>query len=241
MLGQIVIAPDRRWGVTLEEGELLGLRVMRAQMGWGGLGSEKRAFRAGTLLAKRRVRRVLAPRGFPYWQALYRAGLRAVDPTPMLQALAGELVMKVLELDGKRPERSVVALRGRRADRNAEQTARWLSQRVRGIILSFPQGGADLEAALRREYGLPVRPDGEQVDVAVRLHPDTADSGTRVFNLWGNRLDLCGLTLGIDGVRDNISLELMEALWETGHLPREKITIRNGMNHGSTGDFGPLS
>ena len=164
--------------------------------------------------------RVLAPPEFPHWELLEARGLRQVDPLPFLRFYAGELALAALLREGVAPQRGTVALRGRRVDRDMVRAAEFLCPRVRELAVSARQGGEELSAWLRREYGMPVRPDGEGITAAVRFDETAPGGGGRELSLYGGAPRLAGVRPRAAALAegDQEDLPLLAALWETGRL-----------------------
>ena len=198
--------------------ERWGLPVWQVQVRPGGWREKGRLRAAARRLARHGVRRALAPPEFAHWALLREQGLRPVDPVPFLRFYAGELALAALARRGVPPRLGAVALRGRRADRDMVRAAEFLCPRVRALAISAPQGGAELADWLRREYGVPVCPDGPEAGAAVCFDGAASAGGD-----WELILDgvprLAGLRpraadLGVEGE----NLPLLAALWETGRL-----------------------
>ena len=164
--------------------------------------------------------RVLAPPEFPHWELLEARGLRRVDPLPFLRFYAGELALAVLLREGIAPQRGTVALRGRRVDRDMVRAAEFLCPRVRELAVSARKGGEELSSWLRREYGMPVRPDGEGITAAIRFDKDAPAGGGRELFLYGGAPQLVGVRPRAAALAegDQEDLPLLAALWETGRL-----------------------
>ena len=143
-----------------------------------------------------------------------------MDPLPFLRFYAGELVLAALLREGVAPQRGTVALRGRRVDRDMVRAAEFLCPRVRELAVSARQGGEELSAWLRREYGMPVRPDGEGIIAAVRFDETAPGGGGRELSLYGGALQLAGVRPRAAALEegDREDLPLLAALWETGRL-----------------------
>lgn len=216
MLGQLVFDPDGR--ERAERREVYGLTVLQVQVRPGGWLEKGRLRRGGKHLARAGVRRVLAPQGFDQWPALERWGLRRVDPVPFLRFHAPQVVLAALNRRGIVPETATVALRGQRVDRDMARAAQLLCPLVREVAISAPQGGEELSLWLRREYGLPVRPDGSEVSLAVYFDPQGAEEGDLL--LWGAEPKLGEVTAQASGLalEDREDLSLLTALWETGKI-----------------------
>lgn len=193
------------------------LEVSLRPCGWRERGRVRAAARR---LGRQGIVRVLAPPEFLHWELLEARGLRQVDPLPFLRFYAGELALAALRREGVAPQRGTVALRGRRVDRDMVRAAEFLCPRVRELAVSARQGGEELSAWLRREYGMPVRPDGEGVTAAVRFDETAPGGGGRELSLYGGAPRLAGVCPRAAALEegDREDLPLLAALWETGRL-----------------------
>lgn len=216
MLGQLVFDPEGR--ERPERRDLYGLTVLHLGVRPGGWREKGRLQRGAKRLARAGVRRVLTAPDFAQWSRLERWGLRRVEPTPFLRFHAPQIALAALDRRGIAPERAVVALRGQRADGDMARCAQLLCPLVRQVAVSAPQGGEELSAWLRREYGLPVQPDGAEVSLAVYFDPAGAGEGDLL--LWGEHPRLCGVVPRAAGLaqEDRENLGILTALWETGRL-----------------------
>lgn len=227
MLGQIVYGA--RGDGRPRRGELAGLAVWRAEVPREGLWAGWRLRRAAGLLARAGVGRVLVPGDFSGWEALARRGLGPVDPLPFLRAHGGELALAALAAGGIPAGEGTVALRGQRVDRDMVRAAEFLCPRVRELAISAPVGGGELAGWLRREYGMPVCPDGGGPHAAVRFHPETEPSGEFILDLFGSNPGLAGLRMKSPEVElpegdPAAGLSLMAALWEAGKIQNLEFT-----------------
>lgn len=225
MLGQLIL--ERNGGGRAERGELYGLTVLRARAdpeGWLGRG---RLRRAGRALRRSGAVRTLTPVGFAQWELLEACGLAPVDPLPFLRAQGAALALGALERQGLTPDREAVRLQALRADRELVRAAVELCPRVRHLVIDAPQGGRELAAWLRREFGVPVLPEGEGAAVALRFGPGTERETGVSLSLYGGRPDLAGLRVAAPGLdqEDRERLPLLAALWEAGRLPPERVKI----------------
>lgn len=218
MLGELVFRPDGRG--RPEKRDRYGMRVLQIGIRPNGWWEERRVRAAAHKLARQGVRRVLVPKQFPYREQFVRLGLREVDPLSFLRWHSGELAVAALEQDGVRPHQGIVALRGARAERDMIHAVQQLCQQVRGVAISAPVGGAELAERLRREYGLPVHPDGGEVSVVICFDSSASKQGKRVITLYGTSPDLAGVIPRSPGVawEEQTDLCLLAALWETGRL-----------------------
>ena len=227
MLGQLVF-DGGRGGPRLAL--LYGLPVLRCQADPEGFWGERRLKRAGRSLCAGGAVRALVPAGFDRWPLLLKLGLRPVDPGAFLRAQAAPLAASLLERQGLAPDRTTVALRGRRADGEMLRAALALCPRVRRLTISAPQGGEELAAWLRREYGLPVLPADAPAQAALLLQPGTEPEDANpcpALTLFGPEPDLAGLRLSAPDLAptDREDLPLLSALWEGGRLGPEQLKI----------------
>ncbi len=83
--------------------------------------------------------------------------------------------------------------------------------------------GRSCPSGLRREYGLPVQPDGAQVSLAVYFDGEGAGEGDLL--LWGPNPQLWGVVPRAPGLmeEDQEDLGLLTALWETGKLGSDAL------------------
>ena len=157
--------------------ERYGLPLLEVPLRPGGWRERGRVRAAARRLRRQGIVRVLAPPEFPYWELLEARGLRRVDPLPFLRFYAGELALAALRREGVAPQRGTVALRGRRVDRDMVRAAEFLCPRVRELAVSARQGGEELSAWLRREYGMPVRPGRRSRRPSGLMRPPPAEGG----------------------------------------------------------------
>ena len=225
MLGRLTLGPGGRGGA--EAGSLYGLPVLRARADPEGFWGERRLRRAGRALRRGGALRVLVPGGFGRWPLLTALGLRPVETESFVRAQSAPLALADLERRGQDPSRAAVALRGLRADRAMVRAATALCPRVRRLIIDAPGGGAELAAWLRREFGVPILPPGEQGALALRFHPAGLRGEEPAMALYGPVPDLGGLSLSAPALaeEDRDDLPLLAALWEGGKLPPEAIKI----------------
>ena len=227
MLGQLVFDGGRGGP---QRALLYGLPVLRCQADPEGFWGERRLKRAGRSLCAGGAVRALVPAGFDRWPLLLKLGLRPVDPGAFLRAQAAPLAASLLERQGLAPDRATVALRGRRADEEMLRAALALCPRVRRLTISAPQGGEELAAWLRREYGLPVLPADAPAQAALLLQPGTEPEDANpcpALTLFGPEPDLAGLRLSAPDLAptDREDLPLLSALWEGGRLGPEQLKI----------------
>lgn len=227
MLGQLVFDGGRGGP---RRALLYGLPVLRCHTDPEGFWGERRLKRAGRSLCAGGAVRALVPAGFDRWPLLLKLGLRPVDPGAFLRAQAAPLAASLLERQGLAPDRATVALRGRRADGEMLRAALALCPRVRRLTISAPQGGEELAAWLRREYGLPVLPADAPAQAALLLQPGTEPEDANpcpALTLFGPEPDLAGLRLSAPDLAptDREDLPLLSALWEGGRLGPEQLKI----------------
>lgn len=227
MLGQLVFDGGRGGP---QRALLYGLPVLRCQADPEGFWGERRLKRAGRSLCAGGAVRALVPAGFDRWPLLLKLGLRPVDPGAFLRAQAAPLAASLLERQGLAPDRATVALRGRRADGEMLRAALALCPRVRRLTISAPQGGEELAAWLRREYGLPILPADAPAQAALLLQPGTEPEDANpcpALTLFGPEPDLAGLRLSAPDLAptDWEDLPLLSALWEGGRLGPEQLKI----------------
>lgn len=227
MLGQLVFDGGRGGP---QRALLYGLPVLRCQADPEGFWGERRLKRAGRSLCAGGAVRALVPAGFDRWPLLLKLGLRPVDPGAFLRAQAAPLAASLLERQGLAPDRATVALRGRRADGEMLRAALSLCPRVRRLTISAPQGGEELAAWLRREYGLPILPADAPAQASLLLQPGTEPEDANpcpALTLFGPEPDLAGLRLSAPDLAptDREDLPLLSALWEGGRLGPEQLKI----------------
>lgn len=223
MLGQLILTPHGR-GNPAAVG-LYGLPVLRSEVDRSGFWGERRLRRAGRALRRAGALRVLAPEDLlPLLEDL---GLRRVDPGPFVRAQSAPLALTALERRGQAPDRAAVALRGLRADRDMLRAAEALCPKVRGLVIDAPRGGRELARWLRREYGVPILPEGEQGQAALVFQAGCPRREEVTLELFGPRPRLAGLTLTVPRLEeeDREDLSLLAALWEGGRLRQEDIKI----------------
>lgn len=225
MVGQLLITPRGRG--KMEECRLYGLPVLRAEVDSSGFWGERRLRGAGKRLRMGGAFRVLAPPDFDRWPLLERFGLRRVNPELFIRAQAAPLALAALERRGLAPDRAAVALRGLRADRDFLRTAEELCPKVRSLIIDAPRGGRELAQWLRREYGVPILPEGERGQAALVFETGCPRREETALELFGPRPRLAGLTLSVPRLEegDREDLPLLAALWEGGQLRPGDIKI----------------
>lgn len=225
MLGQIVYTAEKQGKVRLNESRVLGLPVLQVPLNPDGYWAKRRLRKAGKLLRRAGIRRVLVPEEFGDWSILESCALQEIDTAPFLRAHAGQLALAALRRCGEAPQRSAVAIRGIRADRDVVNAARELCPQVRDMCISVLQGGEQLSEHLRWEYGAAVCPDHAFVDAAVRFDPRTWERGSAVLDLFAPSPGLCGGAIAIAGAErgQQQSLALLAALWEVGKVHKRDL------------------
>lgn len=221
LFGRLVFAEEGRERV--ERREVYGLPVLQVQVRPGGWMEKGRLRRGTKRLAQAGIRRVLVPQGFAQWPILAHWDLRPVDPVPFLRFYAPQIILAALKRQKIASHTATVALRGQRVDRDMARCAQLLCPLVRQVAVSAPQGGEELSRWLRREYGLPVQPDGAQVSLAVYFDGEGAGEGDLL--LWGPNPQLWGVVPRAPGLmeEDQEDLGLLTALWETGKLGSDAL------------------
>ena len=225
LIGQLVISPGGRGKAA--SGRLYGLPVLRAETDPGGFWGAHRLRRAARGLRRGGVLRVLTPPDFDSWPALAGCGLRPVETERFVRAQSVSLALAALQRQGLVPGRSTVALRGLRADRDMARTAAALCPLVRGLVIDAPRGGGELALWLRREFGVPILPEGERGEVALSFQEGCPVPEEASLELWGPRPRLAGLRLSAPELEeaDRENLPLLAALWEGGRLAPQDIKI----------------
>ena len=212
MLGRIVWGEGRK--IKLENRRLLGLPLLTLELPMRTRGQERRVKKGARLLIEQRVTRVLTPPDFPLWPLLLEQGLRPVDTQALRCALAPAWVRAALAARGVRPEAAVLLLTGARESPDMARVAHQLCPLARNLVIDVPGGGA-LAARLRREYGLPILP-ARAVRADLILHFDPGPILEGAEYTWE----------GIVLPPDSEALPLLSALWESGRVKTEEITIR---------------
>ena len=225
MLGQIVYSTQGHGRLYLEEATVHGLPMLRAAIDPGSCWAKHRLKKAGKLLGRAGVRRVLVPQGFAEWEVLEKFSLRRVDPMPFFKAHAAPLAVAELRRQGREPGQCAVALRAIRTDREVVQAAQELCAQVRDVCISVPKGGAQLSDRLRWEYGVAVRPDYGCVPAAVRFDSRTWDQGAAVVDLFPPGPDLQSIQVRLKGLNEteNEHFPLLAALWEGGKVKKDDL------------------
>lgn len=225
MVGQLMLSSGGRG--KPERGRLYGLSVLRVETDPEGFWGEHRLKKALRGLRRGGALRVLAPREFDQWSALRAAGLTPVNTESFVRAQSAPLALEALERRGLAPDRSTVALRGIRAGREMTRAAVELCPRVRRLVVAAPNGGRELAQWLRQEFGIPVLPEGEAGEVALRFQAECPAWEDTSLELYGPTPDLAGLTLCAPGLEaeDRDNLPLLSVLWEGGKLGQKDIKI----------------
>ena len=205
---------SKRRNVMAEEIRLLGLPVMLLYLPERLRGRERKMSKALARLTRQRVSRLLVPPEFEYWSLCIRTGLYPVDTRALCCVLAPVWVDTVLRAKGNRPEQAVLRLCGTRENSDMERVARSLCPLVRNLIIDVP-GKGELAARLRREFGLPVSPmQSTRIDLTLCFDPGPVLKGAK-YSLRGCLLP-----------RECEILPLLSALWESGRIQTEEITLQ---------------
>lgn len=216
------------WG-GLQMEERYGLHLVASRVDPDGWFAKGRLQRAARGMSRRGVRRVLVPSGFGQWEQLEFWNLIPVCPAPLVRYKAGETGLAALERLGASPDRSTVALRAGRADRDMVRAACALCPHVRNLIIDAPRGGRELAAWLRREFGIPILPPGEQGTVALRFEvgEEGEEGEEHTLHLYGQQPDLKGVTFFVPSLaeEERKDLPLLTLLWERGRLQGEELKI----------------
>lgn len=225
MVGQLMLSHRGRG--RPEPGRLYGLSVLRVETDPEGFWGEYRLKKALRGLRRGGALRVLAPREFDRWSVLSGLGLRPVETEAFVRAQSAPLALKALERRGLAPDRSTVALRGIRAGREMTRAAVELCPKVRRLVVAAPNGGRELAQWLRREFGVPILPEGEAGELALRFQAECPAWEDTALELYGPVPQLAGLTLLAPGLEaeDREDLHLLSVLWEGGKLGRKDIKI----------------
>lgn len=230
MVGYVSFHGEKRPKLELAWEERSGLALLRAAVAApAGLGErrlERRVDKAAGRLRQRGVRRVLAEPEDPWWPVFGAHGLEPVEAGPLAQAMAGPLVLAALARQGCPPGQATVALTGRRVSRPMFRAAEDLCGKVRRLAVAAPEGGAELAAYLRAEFGLPVL-EGEEArgaQVTAAFSPEGASGGGTVLRLWGPDPGLGGLRLS-RRAEEGENIRLLTLLWENGGVREGEIAV----------------
>ena len=205
---------SKRRNVMAEEIRLLGLPVMLLYLPERLRGRERKMSKALARLTRQRVSRLLVPPEFEYWSLCIRTGLYPVDTRALCCVLAPVWVDTVLRAKGNRPEQAVLRLCGTRENSDMERVARSLCPLVRNLIIDVP-GKGELAAHLRQEFGMPVlAAQAARADLTLHFAPGPILKGAK-YSLRGCLLP-----------RECEILPLLSALWESGRIQTEEITLQ---------------
>ncbi len=214
MLGQIVW---REGGAPLEIVEVKGLRILRGGLSPGGRFSRWRLGRLLRIFRGQGVVRLLVPVDFDGWAQVRRWGFSKVDYIPFLRRNGAALLLLAMRGQGMCPETCCVALRGSRGGRDMEAVAMALIPHVRDIAISAPVGGASIQSRLRKQWGLGVAPDGDEMDGVLCFDGGGRAEGRVVLTLFGDSPVLGGLEINVEKLPAFLETEplaLLAALWE---------------------------
>lgn len=186
----------------------------------------RRLVRLERRLERMGVSRVVAPEELAQPGGLRR--LRTVETLPLYQGAADVLVLGALERTVGQACRGRVSLSAPWLSGQLRQTARLLCPWVRALRIDVPRAGEDYAAWLQREYGLPVVPPSEPVDVTVAFGPGGRAQGW-TLRLY-DRPELGGLALAARGhsLPEECAQQLLALLWEAGAVRREQLYCRGG-------------
>lgn len=223
VVGWLSTTEERFWRPRAEQVSLCGLPVVHVEVscpaGLPRWREERRVRRGAAVLARAGVRRALAPPGFGGWPLLEAQGLQQVDTLPFCRSAAAELTLALLLRRGLAPQRAAVRLRAGRVDRDVFRCAQALCPRVRTLVVEAEQGGEELRAWLREEFGAAVPGRGAGA-VTVAFRP-----GEGELCLFGQP-DLAGLAPDVEGPGFPPGIDALPAaalLWEAGLLGAKQI------------------
>ena len=240
MIGYIADREDvRTW--TAEEGNLLGLRVLRLTLPrgrrfWG----KHCAGRAARLLGRLGVRQAVFPQEFPWGELFVRQGVLPVDTLPLYRRLAPLVVKQRMADLGISPGSAAVAAVGDNLTAELGKILTELALQVRYLTVSMKYGAEEFCHSLRREYGVSVlqRPTRAQLEGAEALllfsRRETLACGNPiVLHLYGGAetLSANGIAFGLPGklagmVEENCCRDqLLSALLTAGILQNDQIPI----------------
>lgn len=229
LLGRLWASDGGRGKV--QRGEVLGLPILECRVDLDGRWGKRRAEKALRRLAKRGAGQVLLPREFPWPELPARFGLTAVEPTPLIRAMAAPLALAALDRGGVERDRACVALAGRPGTGEMARAAHQLCGQVRRLAL--PPG--ELADGLRREYGIPILPPDSPAHAALLFQREGRADAPCVLRLWAGEEGLDGLTIQCpilpEGQGEDIFL--LSALYQTGKVGRQdlKVLDKAGQKH----------
>lgn len=186
MLGYIEFDADTKT-LRLARRKVLGGTFLTLHFGQSEAFPSLRAARAARQMRRYGVRRAVFPVDFPYTSAFLHQGVLPIDPLPLRRALCADFVCRRMEQLGIPTTRAVIAIGGDRMTPEMTETVKRLARAYRYVMLAVPEGGEDLAASLRREYGIalilkPARDQLERADALVLFSPREDLSGeNRVF------------------------------------------------------------
>ncbi|SMC46846.1 hypothetical protein [Papillibacter cinnamivorans] len=233
----------------LHAGELSGTRVLTARVpffpGERRAPARRRMEKAARELAGRGIRWAVFPRDFSFYREFAGHGIGPVPVLPLYQRMAAELVFRIMEERGVKPERATVAVCGEHVSYPMREAALSLSRQVRYIAVAASYGGESLCRTLRRDLGVPVvfNPTGKQIaaaDVLVLFsRPETLSRGGRgaILALYEGAEENAGTATGaffrlpreldIKVPPDSDANQLLAALMESGSVGPGDIQIES--------------
>jgi len=167
MVGYIVYTEENR-GLRLKRRRIGGVVLLEVSLGKGGrLRERMNARRAAKELAKRRIREAVFPVDYPHGDLFARKGILPVDTLPLYRAMAPEIVKQRLRQLEFSAATTTAAITAERMTAEVGTILRELAMMVRYVMLSA-DGGEELCAQLRREYGVSVirQPQSSRIDGA---------------------------------------------------------------------------
>lgn len=230
MTGHIVPGEGNRFLVRLSRERMLGLPLLRGEVP-GRTMTPRQVRRTARALRRAGVTRLLAPEGFPFWEEAAGQGLRPVETGELCRALAVPIAMAALDGDGIPHERASVVLYGERVTRALRAAALELCPQVRQLLIEVPAGGERLQRELSWEFGLPVIEPAavRSADLRLCFSSGGTDRIGREVDLSGDTPALGDYWFGLQEKTlptDAAALSLLAALWNSGRLERDEITVK---------------
>ncbi len=212
MLGRIRWGSGRKSIIRVEE--ILELPILTLELPQHVRRPERLLRKAAAQLCSRRVKSVLTPPDFPWWQLLLQAGLRPVDTGLLRCVLAPRWVAVQLERQGISREEAVLRLKGEEEELLPGELVCALCPLARSLVFDFP-GGERMADHIRRETGMPVLPRNfDGVHLTLHLHNGPL--------LTGAEITLSDRQLPADCEQ----WELLSVLWESGRIKTEEIVLK---------------